>query len=396
MQTTGKHEYLSPYELKRLERIRKNAEHLKGLGLDKYHNFMRKKSPPKKRKLCPSPRVKPGEERRSGRLASKADLFIQNADKDGKVVRQDGSNDYDYDYDDNVEVICYRKSRKKRIEEDEWKLSEKERKSLGGKVDDKYLGKFQEFLEYQDCISVQNVRNVMRQARKLASGDGIRYESPRYGWPEGCYFKKGVKITPMSDFIELMQEGQDCEDKYGRDHGNGWLISHPLKKLLLFQQFILNNPSFLSSKAKLKDYYGFEDDYQKPIKARDDETLNKKNEQQQKKTLVPKKLDMNAGKDKIDRRVAKDFDGNLHFGTIDKYCMKNHYWHVSYDDGDSEEIVREEIESALSHYEINKSRDNISVQKNTLNPRISRCKSSNNGRSVSRNQKKAKVCVVTP
>jgi len=392
MSTTGKYDHLSPYELKRLERIRKNAEHLKKLGLgDKYHNFMRKKSPPKKRKSCPLPRVKPGEERRSGRIASKVD-FVAN---DEKVVRQDGRNDYDFDYDDDyddnvVDVICYRKSRRKRIEGDEWKLSEVDRKSLLGKVDDKYLGKFQEFLEYHDCISPQNVRNVMRQARKLASGEGIRYESPRYGWPEGCYFKKGVKITPMSDFIELMQEGQDCEDKYGRDHGNGWLISHPLKKLLLFQQFILNNPSFLSSKAKLKDYYGFEDDYQVSMKARNDKNLNKKT------TLVPKKLDMTAGKDMIGRRVAKDFGEILHFGTLDKYCLKNQYWHVSYDDGDSEEIVGEEIESALSHYEKNKSRDNVSVQENTSNPKISRCKRSSSGRSISRSQKKAKGSVVTP
>lgn len=79
-------------------------------------------------------------------------------------------------------------------------------------------------------------------------------QSAAYGWPEGCYFKKGEKITPMSDFVELMVEGQACEDEWGRDHGNGWLISHPLKKLLLFQQFILNNPDFLTSELRLKDY----------------------------------------------------------------------------------------------------------------------------------------------
>jgi len=393
MSTTGKYEFLSPYELKRLERIKKNADHLERLGLGaKYHNFMRKKSPVKKKKVCPLPRVKPGEERRSGRIASKGDF----ATKDKKVVRQEDWNDYDFDYDDNddyddnVEVICYKKSRKKRFDGNEWKLSEVERKSLG-KVDEKFLVKFQEFLEYHDLISPQNVRNVMRQVKKLAWGEGIRYESSRYGWAEGCYFKKGVKITPLSDIIELMKEGQDCEDKYGRDHGNGWLISHPLKKLLLFQQFILNNPSFLSSKAKLKEYYGFgDDDYQVPTKVRNDEKLNNKT------TLVPKKLDMNAGKDMIGRRVAKDFDGKIYFGTLDKYCKKNQYWHVSYDDGDSEEIVGEKVESILSHYERNKSRDNVSVQENTSSPKISKCKRSSSGRSVSRTPKKAKGSVVTP
>ena len=58
----------------------------------------------------------------------------------------------------------------------------------------------------------------------------------------------------MSDFVGLMAKGQECEDKWGRDHGNGWLISHPLKKLLLFQQFVLQHPDFLASDLRLKEY----------------------------------------------------------------------------------------------------------------------------------------------
>ena len=83
----------------------------------------------------------------------------------------------------------------------------------------------------------------------------LKKKSKQYGWPDNCYFKKDIKITPLSDFIQLMNEGQEYENKYGRDHSNGWLLRHPLKKLLLFQHFILNNPSFLTSELKLKDYY---------------------------------------------------------------------------------------------------------------------------------------------
>jgi hypothetical protein len=50
------------------------------------------------------------------------------------------------------------------------------------------------------------------------------------------------------------------EDRYGRDKGNGWLLKHPIKKLLMFQQFALNNPDFLASKSKLRDYVE-DDDY---------------------------------------------------------------------------------------------------------------------------------------
>jgi hypothetical protein len=82
----------------------------------------------------------------------------------------------------------------------------------------------------------------------------------QYGWAEGCYFMKGQQVTPMSDIVQLMKEGQECEDKWGRDRGNGWLLSHPLKKLLLFQQFCLNNPDFLTAKCKLSQYYALAND----------------------------------------------------------------------------------------------------------------------------------------
>ena len=121
-------------------------------------------------------------------------------------------------------------------------------------MDQNYLDKFREFLVHHDKISVQNERNVMRQVTKLAHGEGIRYESPKYGWSEGCYFLKGTKVTPMSDLVELMQQAVEAENKWGRDRGNGWLLRHPLKKLLLFQQFCLQHPDFLMATCKLEEY----------------------------------------------------------------------------------------------------------------------------------------------
>jgi hypothetical protein len=95
----------------------------------------------------------------------------------------------------------------------------------------------------------------MRQVTKLARGEGVRYDSPRYGWPEGCVFMRGVKVTPLSDIVQIMEDAQEAEDRWGRDHGNGWLLSHPLKKLLLFQQFALRNPDFLTSQCRIQEYF---------------------------------------------------------------------------------------------------------------------------------------------
>ncbi|OEU06027.1 hypothetical protein FRACYDRAFT_231246 [Fragilariopsis cylindrus CCMP1102] len=265
----------SAYEKKRLERIKKNEEHMKKLGLHKYQDFMKNTntvSVAVKKKAVRIKSKKPVQRRRSGRLSFKSSnsmvvmLDLDQVDGLDKVVKQWDENDEDDDENDgddnqnqnnNKSTVV---TRRISINPDEYKLSDRDRISLfsaveEGIVDEHYLSKFQEFLEYHDGISVQNVKNVMKQARKLASGDGIRYGSKNYGWPENCYFKKNIKITPLSDFIKLMNEGQEYENKYGRDRSNGWLLRHPLKKLLLFQHFILNNPSFLTSELKLKDYY---------------------------------------------------------------------------------------------------------------------------------------------
>jgi len=82
-----------------------------------------------------------------------------------------------------------------------------------------YLDELEDYLT--PLISQDNCRNVLRQISKLAHGEGIRYESARYGWPEGCYFKKDVIVTPLDDIVHLLREAKDCEDRWGRDHGNG-------------------------------------------------------------------------------------------------------------------------------------------------------------------------------
>mmetsp|Transcript_11887 Transcript_11887/g.18236 ORF Transcript_11887/g.18236 Transcript_11887/m.18236 type:complete len:246 (+) Transcript_11887:183-920(+) len=127
-------------------------------------------------------------------------------------------------------------------------LTEAQQKILQKLVGDNFLELFEHYLVHNDKISDQNLRSVMRQVSKLVNGEGVRYESPRYGWPEGNYFRKGFKVSPTDDFVELMLEAEECENEWGRDRGNGWLLSHPLKKLLNFQQFVLANQDAFDEK----------------------------------------------------------------------------------------------------------------------------------------------------
>lgn len=281
---------LSEYELQRLERIKKNEAYLATLGLSKTKDQIRAMTQKQKRRRVVVKHgkgsVSPGEERRSKRIKRRSngssnkenngntdeynDLvmlsYAELDDRNLRAVKQAQPNETanliakgENEVDDRVESPP-RRTRTLNIawsaDADAIELTEAEKEILAkNDMDQNYLDKFREFLVYHDKISTQNERNVMRQVTKLANGEGVRYESAKYGWPEDCYFLKSTKVTPLSDIVELMKQAVEAENKWGIDRGNGWLLRHPLKKLLLFQQFCLNNPDFLTGTCKLKDYY---------------------------------------------------------------------------------------------------------------------------------------------
>lgn len=102
-------------------------------------------------------------------------------------------------------------------------------------MDGNFLGHFEDYLTNIDIISDPNRRCVLRQITKLVSGEGITYSR----WPTGCTFLPGIPVGPTDDILHLLSIGRVCEEKWGKDLGNGWLLSHPLRKLYMFQQYHL-------------------------------------------------------------------------------------------------------------------------------------------------------------
>lgn len=264
----------SEYELKRLERIRKNEAYLELLGLQNHKAKLQQATTKKtKHNAARSYRVKPGEERRSNRIKNSPDndkLMMLSYDDDGDIaieqVQDDDSNSKEEDATPQrkttLPTASFRKARRRiALDRQDFALTKEEKETLTkNTMDSSYLVKFQEFLVYHNKIGKENLRKVMCQVTKLATGQGVRYESLQYGWHEPHQiFKKGVKISPLADFVALMEQAQTAEDEWGRDHGNGWLLRHPLKKMLLFQQFCLQNPDFLGSQYCLKEYYAMGD-----------------------------------------------------------------------------------------------------------------------------------------
>lgn len=385
---------LSEYELLRLERIKRNQARLEELGLvDKPWN---NKQQPKKKKKKTTPRKKaktprPGQERRSKRL-SKAPpgqlLQLSNHHEDEVVVEQDA--DFDTDADEEKEPyeakISVRQVRRQvNLDRDKYSVSKEDMQNLRGGMDaEAVIAKLQEFLRYHDKISDSNERRVMPQASKLLRGEGIGY----IHW-KGKMFHKGDKITLMDDIVALYDEAIECEDKWGKDLGNGWLLKHPLKKLLIFQSFCLKNVGFLGSTSKIKEYcegeeqqeeghgaMDAEEDERKPAANGADDAVSNKSSKDDSATAdtagAPDSDDSAKEKDKsksaakptkgttnkyIDARIAKNFDAGLFFGTITKHYPKHDVWFVEYDDGDEEEFDADELDAALRLYKKKSSKD---------------------------------------
>lgn len=224
---------LSPYEILRLERIRRNEERLSSLGLLDDKLKPKKKTPSPRKKALPSSTAIATPTRTSRRLKRQPVLYEpiledvripMGASKTKRVERRPATSKFRCEIPSDVYSSP---------------LTAKQEALINNKMEGDFLGKFEDYLTDVDVLSERNRQSVMRQVTKLAEGKGIRYESKQYGWPEGCYFMRGKRITPVDDILKLMEIGRQCEEEWGIDRGNGWLLSHPLKKIFGFQQYHL-------------------------------------------------------------------------------------------------------------------------------------------------------------
>ena len=83
-------------------------------------------------------------------------------------------------------------------------------------------------------LSEANFKSVMNRVRDLASGDGISYGR----WPAKVRFHKDQPFNLSVDFHAMLLEAKRYESRYGKDLGNGWLLSHPIKKVALFKEYV--------------------------------------------------------------------------------------------------------------------------------------------------------------
>lgn len=113
-------------------------------------------------------------------------------------------------------------------------LTAEQRASLDGVPSAQWLVEFEDFLLDVLGNSHQNVRSVVKQVTKLATGQGIAHpHSRKPGW----VLRHKVRCGLGHDWHSVEADGKAWEDDHGEDAGHGWLVNHPARKMQLFQNW---------------------------------------------------------------------------------------------------------------------------------------------------------------
>ena len=206
---------LSEYELHRNKRIKANEAFLEALGLGGTGQKL-----PKKPRAKPKPKRKfeEHEKRKSVRLA-------------GGPAPIERLHDDPRSYDDFVES---RKRQKRAPRQEPWEPTDEQRDKLGEFCMEECYDFLGTTTANHKEISPDNRKTVIRQITKLVTGVGVDY----HRWPVGVVFRKGEPVTLQDDLAQIKEDAKDFEAQHGRDLGNGWLLNHPLQKMILFRDHL--------------------------------------------------------------------------------------------------------------------------------------------------------------
>lgn len=158
-------------------------------------------------------------------------------------------------------------------------LSANELEQLRCVPNEVWVTQMDEYLHRIEQISIPNRQSVMRQIQKLVDGTGISYKH----WPDDITYEHDSYWTLGTDTVAKYEEAIRYENEYGRDLGNGnfilffvckiimifcycgflsyrcnfiffccvykfflvcntgWLLRHPITKLMNFQSYYLSN-----------------------------------------------------------------------------------------------------------------------------------------------------------
>ena len=94
-----------------------------------------------------------------------------------------------------------------------------------------------------DQVSPSNCRSVMRRVEQLFSGLGVAEGR----WEAGVRFRFDDPVTNTTDMVALKIAAKQAAEAqardidgvwYSGDSSNGWVADHPIKKLIMYKEYL--------------------------------------------------------------------------------------------------------------------------------------------------------------
>lgn len=238
---------LSDYELQRLETMRQNQLVLESLGVASASASLRLASAtPEKPSVDPAVRAAKAAERHARLLEAQANRRtsprMQELPDGGQTPRAPKRYSDEYASLDEAErestqlrkkmrrASAAARSSGTRKKEERW-LSADERAAIAEAYEEAegWLDEMREYFE--DKLSEANLRNVMKQATALATGEGVPHTI------KSTWFRQGEPVSLDEDLVQLRIEANRFLDR-NDDPGHGWRLDHPIGKMGLFQAYL--------------------------------------------------------------------------------------------------------------------------------------------------------------
>lgn len=234
---------LSPYERQRLANMAANEAALAALGISSAVDAMRRAATPQAKAIDPEVRAARALERQQQLIDAQANRRTSSRLADtGDAERAPKRFAEEFNAEDEaLEEALYRQSKKRaktagsgrggKQREGAAVLSPEERASVAAAYEEAegWLQEMNKF--FSSKLSDANLRNVMKQATALATGEGVPHTFTK------AWFRKGEPVTLDEDLGEL----RAAANRFLRpedDPGHGWRLDHPIGKMGLFQAYL--------------------------------------------------------------------------------------------------------------------------------------------------------------
>jgi hypothetical protein len=153
-----------------------------------------------------------------------------------KRKRKSRSGESQDESSNDVAVVTPSPKKKRNVDSEKpaFEITQAERQALKDRP--RWLDEFAGYLRNNLQLSENNIKRVVDSINHLRLGHGVNY-APKSQEP--IKFQRGVMIDLSTNLQEVLEAAKAFENEHGKDTSRGWKVRHPITKLALFQEHVV-------------------------------------------------------------------------------------------------------------------------------------------------------------